>query len=645
MISGFILNHLWQSTVFGAAMALFALIFRKNSARVRFAFWLAASIKFLVPFALLITIGNSIYFGVRQPDFQAQPAAAFVQNVSQPFSSMEPLAVVPVVQNQNHSRLLWTLAFSIWLGGCLVVMIFYLTRGKRVGKIVRDSVPLNHGREFEALERMRQNRGRRRPIKLAASHSLMEPGVLGIFHPILLLPSEISERLCDSELEAIIAHELAHARRRDNLLSAIHMFIEALFWFHPMIWWIGAKLVQEREKACDEEVLRLGKDPQAYAEGILKVCEFCLESPLACVAGITGADMKKRIYAIMSRHVGGELSFTKKLLLTAAGLAAIFIPLAVGFLNVPQVHSQSSGEINAAVPETSRPKQLLIGTQTANAQSPSEEAPAKTDTENSKLSFDAASIKPSLMKNGMSARSDPGRIFVDGVNLKYLIANAYGIEDYQISGGPAWIDGDRYTVEGKAASPNTPDDQMHRMLQTLLEERFKLKFHREEREIPTYSLIIAKDGPKLKDAGQMIGGVTGGVTGRVGFKEGKIFVTNSDGKTQILPAPAPEKGMAQLSFIGWTTMKEFARSLSRILAPRKVLDKTGLNGRYEIALKYGTGGGQTNLSAASGSQSLAEPSGPSIFTAIQEQLGLKLEPGKGTEEYFIIDSAEIPSEN
>ncbi len=116
------------------------------------------------------------------------------------------------------------------------------------------------------------------------------------------------------QLEAVIAHELCHIRRRDNLFAAIHMLIEALFWFDPLLWWVGARLVEERERACDEEVLQLGNAPQIYAESILKTCQFYLESPLACVSGVTGSDLKKRIVGgIMMQSAAQKLNLNKTL--------------------------------------------------------------------------------------------------------------------------------------------------------------------------------------------------------------------------------------------------------------------------------------------------------------------------------------------
>jgi bla regulator protein BlaR1 len=117
-------------------------------------------------------------------------------------------------------------------------------------------------------------------IEIRVSPGLLEPGVVGLLRPILLLPAGIVERLTTRQMEAVLAHEFCHVRRRDNLTAAMHMLVEAIFWFHPLVWWIGARLVVERERACDEDVLRLGSEPHVYAEAILNVCKHYLESPL-----------------------------------------------------------------------------------------------------------------------------------------------------------------------------------------------------------------------------------------------------------------------------------------------------------------------------------------------------------------------------
>ena len=128
-----------------------------------------------------------------------------------------------------------------------------------------------------------------------ASASLLEPGLVGIVKPVVLLPQGLMARLSHAERDSILAHEFSHLRRRDNVTAAFHMVVETLFWFYPPVWLIGARLVAERERACDENVLAAGHDPEVYAGGILKVCKFCVQSPLACAPGVSGADLKRRV--------------------------------------------------------------------------------------------------------------------------------------------------------------------------------------------------------------------------------------------------------------------------------------------------------------------------------------------------------------
>jgi uncharacterized protein (TIGR03435 family) len=255
-------NHLWQSTAFAVVVAGLALALKKNQARARYWVWMAASMKFLLPFALLAAIGSHLARPRALPAPAQQTMYFAVEDFSEPFVEM-------------------------------------------------------------------QGTGNRGEFSVVSSQS-MEPGVFGVWRAALAWPAGISERLDDAHLEAIVAHEVCHVRRRDNLTAALHMLVEAAFWFHPLVWWLGARLIAERERACDEEVLRLGGRPQAYAEGILKVCEFCVESPLECVAGVTGADLKQRVVQIMTDGVARKLTLAKKLLLAAAALCAVAVPVLLG---------------------------------------------------------------------------------------------------------------------------------------------------------------------------------------------------------------------------------------------------------------------------------------------------------------------------
>jgi multidrug efflux system membrane fusion protein len=187
-------------------------------------------------------------------------------------------------------------------------------------------------------------------VEVRSFPGLMEPAVVGVFRPILLLPAGMRERLTPSEFESIVAHELCHVRRRDNLAAAIHMVVEMLFWFHPLVWWIGARLMGERERACDEEVLALGHEPEIYAGGILKICEAYVQPPLPFVSGITGANLKSRIGAILAAHIPCDLRFSRKAALAAAAVAAVVLPITAGMIGELSARTRGKSASVHAVP-------------------------------------------------------------------------------------------------------------------------------------------------------------------------------------------------------------------------------------------------------------------------------------------------------
>jgi bla regulator protein BlaR1 len=508
-----IANHLWQSTVFAGLAGLLTLALRKNRAPVRYGLWLAASVKFLIPFSMLVSLGSHV--GWRTPPAIAQARAAFVmEEIGRPFTAPAPTLLAAAAPSAP-ARVPAILA-CVWFCGFATGVLSWLRRWRRIRAAVRAASPLH-------LDMPDM------PIRVMSTPVRLEPGVFGIRRPVLLLPAGIADRLTPAQLEAIVAHELCHVRRRDNLAMAVHMAVEALFWFHPLVWWIETRLVEERERACDEEVLRAGSDPEVYAEGILNVCKFYLESPLVCVSGVTGADLKKRIEAIMTHGVARKLTLGRKLLLTVAGMAAIGGPIMIGLLNSPQSRAQSPAG-GAAV------------------------------------SFAAASIKPSVLWKAIGEGShrshieySPASLSMWNVSLGDCVQWAYGVKFYQVS-GPNSLDAERYDILAKASAPASVL-QLRSMLQQLLAERFRLTLHRDTRELPVYELIVAKSGPKLPAA-------------------------KADGDLPVRAVESLPRVQDGSFVFQETTMAEFAEKLSLLRGiERPVLDRTGIKGVYDIILR------------------------------------------------------------
>lgn len=585
-------NHLWQSTLFAGAAWLLVLTLHKTAARVRYWVWLTASVKFLVPFSLLVAAGMQL----RQTTgssvvTRAIPAA--MQEVGEPFTaSSATLAPAGEAPRGASWDLLPEILFTLWLCGSAGISISWWVRWRRLRRAVRSATPI-------ALEAA---------VPVLSSPAPMEPGIVGIFRPVLLLPEGIRERLGSAQLKAILAHETCHVRRRDNLTAAIHMAGEALFWFHPLIWWLGARLVEERERACDEAVIQLGNDPGVYAESILKTCQFCLESPLACAPGVTGSDLKTRVSRIMAHRTAPGLAWGKRLLLIGAGTAAIGVPMAFGLMNAPQSQAQSTVESSGV------------------------------DT------FEVASVKPNKSGDrGARIGVSPGdRFRATNVNLKMLIRMAYAVQDFQISGGPGWLDSDRYDIEAKGSSftsarpaqanddeRKSAEEHRRRQVRALLADRFQLKIREETQEAPIYVLVVAKGGPKLHPSAvtEMNAAMATdkAANGPVAFKGMRM------GRGQISAQDTP--------------LDMLVGALSTQTG-RTVVDKTGLKGHYDFTLRWTPDESQGQMFKGGPEPGPApDPSGPSLFTALQEQLGLKLEAQKGPVEMLIIENAEKPSEN
>jgi beta-lactamase regulating signal transducer with metallopeptidase domain len=311
MIAG-LLDHLWQSTLFAGGAGLLTLMLRHNPARLRFRLWFAASLKFLVPFAALSAAGESLsrLFPAALPRLvlEIQPAA---ERLSAPARAL-------AMQQHAETNLVSFLA-ATWLLGLGVVLGLRLMRWLRLYAVVRQA----------------HDAGLAAPVDVKASPSLLEPGLVGILKPVVLLPERLMPRLSKAERDAIMAHELCHLSSGDNMTAAIHMLVEALFWFYPPVWLIGGRLIAERERACDESVLADGHDAEVYAQGILKVCRFCVQSPLACASGASGSDLSRRVRQIMSGETVSAVHGAQKALLAAALAVALGLPVAEGFVTTP----------------------------------------------------------------------------------------------------------------------------------------------------------------------------------------------------------------------------------------------------------------------------------------------------------------------
>jgi uncharacterized protein (TIGR03435 family) len=279
---------------------------------------------------------------------------------------------------------------------------------------------------------------------------------------------------------------------------------------------------------------------------------------------------------------------------------------------------------------------LIAATQASHGQAaalPVEPASKADDSVMKSPEFEVASIKPFKQSGdgvSMMTRYTPDGFTGEGLSLHFLIRMAYGLEDNQVVGGEKWVDSDQYEVHAKMdeatieAMKNATREQktqiLQKTMQALLADRFKLKTHRETRQLPVYELVLAKGGSKLQEA-----------------KEGDTYANGIKGPDGKSSAGTMRMGPGEL-----TGQALPIKSLVGLLSDRTgrhVIDKTGLTGKYDFTLKWQEGDGPASDEPANG----ADAAGPSLFTALQEQLGLKLEAQKAPVEVLVVDHAEKPT--
>ena len=601
--------HVWQSTAYVLVAWLVTLALRSSSARIRFAVWWSASLKFLIPFALLSELGASL----AKPYPHAHARTVFytaVEEIGHPFAKGN--LALPQPADSVNSDWHWgpSLLAGIWLCGFLALLLRWVLLWWSAHRLVAEAPRVDEGRELVALRRAKAMAEIERPIAMVLTQRQIEPGIFGIVNPVMMWPVGLSERLDPTQIAAIMAHEVEHVRRHDNLSATVHAWVQALFWFHPALYWIGSRMNEERERACDERVVALQQAPEKYAESILKVCAFCLERPLACVSGVSGADLKLRVLRIMNHRCAMPLTFARRILLTVVAILTIALPVGFGIMqgqNKPATLASGMGsDASVNVPK-----------------------------------FDVISIKPADSKDDRrTLQFTPDGILIHGTDAHMLLRTAFGVEDDRIVGAPGWAKSNRFDVEAKVAPEDAAKvdklklDGRRAMLIPLLEERFHLKYHHETRELPMYALVVSNGGPKLQVAKPELGSEHSptpfGGTPPKGI--------DTQGRTMMSPGQIESQN---------TTLDMLAHALAPQLG-RTVVDKTGLTGRYDYTLKWTPdrmGPSMMSGDHGMGAESGTDAAGVPLFTAIQEQLGLRLESVKGMVDVIVIDHLDLPSAN
>src|SRR5688572_5983076 len=457
-----------------------------------------------------MALGDRLEWASGASQIVAPAVSATLAQVSRPFLVEPAMNVLPMQDAPRGVDSFALALFGVWVAGTIAMTVVRFRTWRQIRAAIRASSPW-------AIANLPVPAG----VAVRSTPGVMEPGVVGLWRPVILVPSGIEDDLTPRQLAAVLTHELCHIRRRDNTTAAVHMIAEAVFWFHPLVWWIGSRLLDERERACDQEVVRACGEPRTYAEGIVNVCKRYVESPMACISGVSGSNVKNRIRDIMTNRTALNLSVARKAVLASVGALVLVAPILAQSVPLP--------------------------------------------------SFEVASVKPTSagpaivgVFGGATLRFTPGGAFeANNVTLGSIIRFAYGLRDFQTVGAPGWVDTDRFDIQARGPQGAVEKEAPQR-LQSLLAERFALKAHRETRNDQIYALVLARAdrslGPRLHQSQvESPGGLGGG--------------------GQCTPPGPP--GPFNMRLCG-VTMARLVDLYLPMYAGRRVVDRTGLTGGFDL---------------------------------------------------------------
>jgi uncharacterized protein (TIGR03435 family) len=584
-LSAALLHFVWEGAIVGVVLGIALFVLRHRSANARYTVSCAALI---VLAALPIITTAVLYSQALSIDTRG---IATILGGSRPTADVL-LAEAPVRIGSELPQIAWLAqvqmwALPLWSAGVLLFSVRLLFGSAYVFVLGRRGAPAEASL-LATVVRLAARMGIDRAVRVLISTRIDVPSAVGWLRPVILLPPATAMGLTPQQLEAVLAHELAHIRRHDYVVNILQMVVETMLFYHPVVWWTSKQIRLERELCCDDLAVRCCGDALCYARALTTLEQLRATSPSLAMSS-TGGPLIHRIHRLLGTTSRRDPS--------SRWPAAIAFGLAVACvaLDVSWVRAHTSTPVRPA--------------------------------------FEVASIKP----NASGGRPGPAwfkpnnTFTTSNTALLTLIELAYHLVPDKgfVTGLPKALESARFDIEAKAPDGAIPPGQTDRqrvdtmklMLQRLLEERFKLTAHLGAKEMPIYELVATGSATKL----------------------GKRTERDC-----MVPAQWCHKFQGGS---GWgidgqgVSMLDLSEFLTRF-TDRVVRDRTGISGEFDIRT---TGWADPRRRPADGAvegrEEPLDPLGPSLFTVVQEQLGLKLESTKGPVETFVIVHVERPTED
>ena len=614
-VTGWTLVHfVWQGTVIGLLAALLLRVLRGSSATARYATaCVALGAMLLAPAITVVSVSQSL---------DAIAPLTLLSKPSDPDATLPAAAITTIARTPvEHLRAAVTvdtllpLVVLVWSVG-VALLAFRIAGGAwRVHRIHRAALAMAPSRWSAEAQRVADRIGLSRVLRVVDAAMIATPTVVGYLRPVVLLPIAACSTLSPAQVEAILAHELAHIRRHDGLVNLLQVLAETVLFYHPAVWWVSSRIRTEREHCCDDVAVAACGDPVRYAEALTELAAWSTPPPRLALSATSGSLIQRVRRILMPRR---HAASSRQGLAVAAVMLAFLVPLTV------VVRTQvPAGEIVTAMRDGSLSR--TFGPRDVNRILGYElfPAPARFPTDDPR---DARAWDVTVERVG-------GQMPFKGFPARSLIRYAYDLAETPVVGGPAWLDQESVSFTA-TTSATTLNDDFRLAIREALEQQFHLVTHHEVRDFPAYALTLAngQPGPNLKPSdGTCVTSEMVQEAARSGRR-----VANGQ-RTRVCGHDHSFTGRAGVG----VTPADLAASIGRSWVDREVVDQTGLQGRFDYRLDLGIVPLSIAVTARPALEPVFRPFGVQPFPkALEEQLGLKLEETTVSHEVLVIDSAE-----
>lgn len=600
-----LLHFVWQGTFIALAAGMALRMLHRRSPHARYTVACAALAAMLcAPIVTARIVAASSRVAIVQPTTAAAARSAaasddrFAPGV-RTVPSFPGSRFLPAGTSVDVAGVLPTIV-AVWMAGVSLLLLQLGGGWWRVRRIQAIAMLEPSSNWADPAQRLADRLGIARALRIVDSTMVDTPTVIGWMRPVILLPLSALANLTPSQVEAILAHELAHVRRHDFVVNLAQTIAETLLFYHPGVWWLSRRIRIEREHCCDDIAVQLCGDPYAYAAALTEIAAAG-GSPNRLAVAATAGPLLHRVRRLLGaennrRSAGGTI-------VAGLALALIVVAGALRWYVIAQEPATYTDQRGFGPRDLNR----LLGFELlpGRAQHPTDD-PRESRAWLARVHHGDAEM--TLI--GFTARS--------------LIRGAYGLADIPVAGAPDWMDGETFDITIPSAAAivlnGVPlDEAVNTAIRQYFENKLNLSWHFETREFPVYALVRAGDGlgPNIRPA-----------AGGCGFDCG---VDND-----LFGVMAKS-----------VTMADFVRDVRIDLSPlplgRDVIDRTGLIGAYDFELRIGLLPLAAIAHRSPVAAELLYPAGVrSIHSALPMQLGLKLEESTAPRQVLVIDHIDRP---